>query len=540
MPNFPPVDEQLAYLKKGAAEIVKESELRAKLERSLKTGKPLRVKLGMDPTAPDLHLGHTVVLRKLKHFQDLGHTIIFLIGDFTGMIGDPTGRSATRPPLSREQIDQNAETYKAQVFKILSAEKTVIDFNSRWFSKFSAEDFIRLTAKYTVSQMLEREDFHKRFQEEKPIAMHELLYPLAQGYDSVALEADVELGGTDQKFNLLVGREIQRAYGQESQVVLTTPILEGLDGVNKMSKSLGNAIGIHEPPLEMYGKIMSISDHMMWRYYELLTDVRTDQIAAMQAHAASGKAHPMQLKKDLARSIVMDFHSAEAAAKAAEDWAKQFQKDQVPEDLDFVPIPLADVIPQGSAHSAAATQITQADASHVDNRGPANLGYGAVEVIVNGSRKGPKQAEAGESSYAFIIRQAQTYGLSAFTAYADGRKLDPQAAVAKPAASIRRLEITARDARGAAVPVVGGIEQPAETELIRIDKLIRRAGLATSNTEAAGKQKQGAVSLVNVDGENIDMKREPVVMVPINQDMVLRVGRRMKRIRVVSDLGPWF
>ncbi|MGA7058615.1 MAG: tyrosine--tRNA ligase, partial [Terriglobales bacterium] len=310
MSNFPPVDEQLAYIKKGSAEIVKESELRSKLERSLASGKPLRVKAGFDPTAPDLHLGHTVLLRKLKHFQDLGHTVIFLIGDFTGMIGDPTGRSATRPPLTREQIVENAETYKAQVFKILSPEKTVVDFNSRWFSKFSAENFIRLTAKYTVSQMLEREDFHKRFRDEKPIAMHELLYPLAQGYDSVALEADVELGGTDQKFNLLVGRELQRAYGQESQVVLTTPILEGLDGVNKMSKSLGNAIGIHEPPPEMYGKVMSISDEMMWRYYELLTDVRAEQIAAMKSDAASGKAHPMTLKKELARSIVADFHSA--------------------------------------------------------------------------------------------------------------------------------------------------------------------------------------------------------------------------------------
>jgi tyrosyl-tRNA synthetase len=304
MPNFASVDEQLAYIKKGAAEIIRESELRAKLVKSRASGKPLRVKLGMDPTAPDLHLGHTVVLRKLKHFQDLGHTIIFLIGDFTGMIGDPTGRSATRPPLTREQIEENAETYKAQVFKILDPVKTVIDFNSRWFSKFSAEDFIRLTAKSTVSQMLEREDFHKRFQEEKPIAMHELIYPLAQGYDSVALEADVELGGTDQKFNLLVGRELQRAYGQESQIVLTTPILEGLDGVNKMSKSLGNAIGIHEPPLEMYGKIMSISDEMMWRYYELLTDVSLADISKMKQDATTGAAHPMTLKKDLARRIV--------------------------------------------------------------------------------------------------------------------------------------------------------------------------------------------------------------------------------------------
>src|SRR5438128_11423433 len=226
MPNFPPVDEQLAYIKKGSSEIIRESELRAKLERSCAADKPLRVKAGFDPTAPDLHLGHTVLLRKLKHFQDLGHTVIFLIGDFTGMIGDPTGRSVTRPPLTREEIDENAETYKAQVFKILNPQKTVIDFNSRWFSKFTAEDFIRLAAKYTVSQMLEREEFNKRFQEENPIAVHELLYPLAQGYDSVALESDVELGGTDQKFNLVVGRELQRAYGQESQVVLTTPTLE--------------------------------------------------------------------------------------------------------------------------------------------------------------------------------------------------------------------------------------------------------------------------------------------------------------------------
>src|SRR5882757_11023175 len=293
MPNFPPVDEQLAYIKKGAAEIIHERELRERVEKSLKTGKPMRVKAGFDPTAPDLHVGHTVLIRKLKHFQDLGHTVIFLIGDFTGMIGDPTGRSVTRPPLSREDILRNAETYKAQVFKILNPEKTEVRFNSDWFAKFTPEDFIRLMAKYTVSQMLEREEFHKRFQDEKPIALHELLYPLAQGYDSVALEADVELGGTDQKFNLLVGREMQRGYGQESQVVLTMPILEGLDGINKMSKSLGNAIGIHEAPLEMYGKVMSITDEMMWRYYELLTDVPSAGIAQMKEDAASGKAHPM-------------------------------------------------------------------------------------------------------------------------------------------------------------------------------------------------------------------------------------------------------
>jgi len=358
MANFPPVDEQLAYIKKGAAEIVKESELRAKLERSFKTGKPLRVKAGFDPTAPDLHLGHTVLLRKLKHFQDLGHTVIFLIGDFTGMIGDPTGRSVTRPPLTREQIDENAETYKAQVFKILSPEKTVVDFNSRWFGKFTAEDFIRLAAKYTVSQMLEREDFTKRFQEEKPIAMHELLYPLAQGYDSVALEADVELGGTDQKFNLLVGRELQRAYGQESQVVLTMPLLEGLDGVNKMSKSLGNAVGIHEPPLEMYGKIMSISDDMMWRYYELLTDVSDLDIQTMLARVKAGTENPMLLKKQLAELIVVDFHGELAGAQANADWARQFQSGGTPEDIEDVEVGIGKVCADNFAYRAAPMAYT--------------------------------------------------------------------------------------------------------------------------------------------------------------------------------------
>src|ERR1700756_5653477 len=300
MPNFAPVDEQLAYIKKGSAEIIRESELRTKLEKSRTTGKPLRVKRGMDPTAPDLHLGHTVVLRKLKHFQDLGHTVIFLIGDFTGMIGDPTGRTVTRPPLTRADIDRNAATYKAQVFKVLDPQKTVVDFNSRWFSKMTAEDMIRLVARFTVSQMLEREEFHKRFQEEKPIALHELIYSICQGYDSVALEADVELGGTDQKFNLLRGRVLQKDYGQPSQIVLTMPLLEGTDGVQKMSKSYGNYIGINEAPQEIYGKAMSISDDLMWRYYELLTDVSTSQIEQMKAEVVSGKQHPMEIKKALA------------------------------------------------------------------------------------------------------------------------------------------------------------------------------------------------------------------------------------------------
>ncbi|HZU42183.1 MAG TPA: tyrosine--tRNA ligase [Terriglobales bacterium] len=353
MPPFAEVDQQLAYIKKGAAEIIRESELREKLERSRASGKPLKVKVGFDPTAPDLHLGHTVLLRKMKHFQDLGHTVIFLIGDFTGMIGDPTGRSVTRPPLSREDIERNAQTYKEQVFKILDPNKTVVDFNRRWFEKFTAEDFIRLAAKFTVSQMLEREDFHKRFQEEKPIAIHELLYPLAQGYDSVALEADVELGGTDQKFNLLVGRELQRSYGQASQVVLTTPILEGLDGVNKMSKSLGNAIGIHEPPQEMYGKLMSISDEMMWRYYELLTDVALSEIAKMREQVARGEAHPMKLKQQLACMIVGDFHSPELAQKAADDWSRQFQKHEVPDESSIEQIEISYTQIQAAATSPA-------------------------------------------------------------------------------------------------------------------------------------------------------------------------------------------
>src|SRR5262250_1473847 len=334
MPNPASVDEQLAYIKKGAAEIIREADLRAKLEKSRARSKPLKVKLGMDPTAPDLHLGHTVVLRKLKHFQDLGHTIIFLIGDFTGMIGDPTGRSATRPPLTREQIEQNAETYKAQVFKILDPQKTVVDFNTRWFAKFSAEDFIRLAAKYTVSQMLEREEFHKRFQEEKPIAVHELLYPLAQGYDSVALEADVELGGTDQKFNLLMAREIQRAYGIEPQVIMTTPLLEGLDGVEKMSKSKNNYIGVTEPPDEIYGKAMSISDDLMWRYYELLTDLTPDEIARLKSEVESGARHPRDVKSDLAKKLVADFHSRAEADRAEAEFIRRFRERQGPTEVE--------------------------------------------------------------------------------------------------------------------------------------------------------------------------------------------------------------
>ncbi|MGO8719272.1 MAG: tyrosine--tRNA ligase [Acidobacteriaceae bacterium] len=334
--NFAPVDEQLEYLKKGTAEIIPLAELRARLEQSRATGRPLRIKAGFDPTAPDLHLGHTVLIRKLKHFQDLGHTVIFLIGDFTSLIGDPTGRSATRKPLTREEIDQNSQTYTEQVFKILDREKTEVRFNSEWLGKLGFEGIIRLAAKFTVSQMLERDDFHKRFQAEQPISLHELLYPLAQGYDSVALEADVELGGTDQKFNLLVGRELQRQTGKPAQIVLMMPIIEGLDGVQKMSKSLGNAIGIHEPPQEMYGKLMSISDELMWRYWTLLTDLRAGEIEAMRNDVASGALHPMAAKKRLARTITAGFHSEADAQQADEDWAKQFQRKEIPANAEEV------------------------------------------------------------------------------------------------------------------------------------------------------------------------------------------------------------
>jgi len=334
------IDEQLAYLTKGAEETIRMEELRAKLERSARTGKPLRVKVGFDPTAPDIHLGHTVVIRKMKHFQDLGHTVIFLIGDFTGMIGDPSGQNVTRKPITPEQVAANAETYKKQVFKILHAEKTVVDFNSRWLGKLTGRDWITLCSKYTVARILERDDFSRRFKEQRPIAIHELLYPLAQAYDSVVLEVDVELGGTDQKFNLLVGRTIQQEYGQESQVIMTMPILEGLDGVQKMSKSLGNYVGINEAPAEMFGKLMSISDDLMWRYYLLLTDMAPLQIDELNQAVASGNLHPLEVKKTLARRIITDFHDAEAAAQAQRDFEAQFRDKGLPSVVEQFAFPL--------------------------------------------------------------------------------------------------------------------------------------------------------------------------------------------------------
>ena len=362
---FLPVNEQLDLITKGAAEILPpvsssaEDALATRLEESRRTGVPLRIKAGFDPTAPDLHLGHTVLMRKLKHFQDLGHTVIFLIGDSTALIGDPTGKNVTRKPLTREEIEANAETYKEQVFKILDRDKTEVRYNSEWMDKLGFAGLIQLASKVTLSQMLDRKDFLTRFRAEQDIATHELLYPLAQGYDSVMLKADVELGGTDQKFNLLMGRELQRKEGQKPQIVLMTPILEGLDGVQKMSKSLGNAIGIREPATEMYGKLMSISDELMWRYWTFLTDLPQSRIDAMQAEVARGELHPMQAKKNLAHAITAGFHTEAEADHAAESWATQFQQKGVSEDVPEVSLSLASEGLLTSEPGASAVRLTK-------------------------------------------------------------------------------------------------------------------------------------------------------------------------------------
>jgi tyrosyl-tRNA synthetase len=388
------IDEQIAYLTKGAVDVIRTEDLRKKLERSAKTGKPLRVKLGADPTAPDIHLGHTVVIRKLKAFQDLGHTVIFLIGDFTGSIGDPSGKNVTRPPLSRDEINANAETYRSQIFKLLDPEKTEIRFNSEWMDKFDAADFVRLTSKVTVKQILERDDFEKRLNENRPISLHELLYPLVQAYDSVALDADVELGGTDQKFNLLMGRDLQRETGSEPQVIMTTPLLEGLDGVNKMSKSLNNYIGIDEEPNEMFGKVMSVSDELMWRDYELLTDIPADEIAALRAKCESGEINPRNAKTDLARLIITDFHSAEAATAAAEEFERRFVAKEVPDEIDEAKI------------AAGEYRLAEllADVGLAASKGEARRLIEQGGVKVNGEKAADAKAEIGIGGEATLIQ----------------------------------------------------------------------------------------------------------------------------------------
>ena len=362
------VEEQLAVIKRGADEVLVESELVAKLKR----GTPLRIKAGFDPTAPDLHLGHTVLINKLRQLQELGHQVVFLIGDFTGMIGDPSGKSATRPPLTREQVLDNAETYKAQVFKILDPTKTEVAFNSTWMDQLKPSDFIRLASQYTVARMLERDDFSKRYAGNQPIAIHEFLYPLVQGYDSVALRADIELGGTDQKFNLLMGRELQRSYGQESQCIVTMPLLEGLDGVKKMSKSLGNYVGIQEAPGAMYGKLVSIPDALMWRYFELLSFRSVEEIASFRADVAAG-ANPRDIKIKLAEEIVARFHGEEAAATAHRAAGNRMKEGELPEDLPEIELSSPEDMPIASVLNRAGMVRNAAMARDL-------LGSGGVRV----------------------------------------------------------------------------------------------------------------------------------------------------------------
>ena len=346
--------EQMAYLTKGAVDVVRESELRSKLEQAAGKERSLVVKVGFDPTAPDLHLGHTVLIRKMKHFQDLGHTVVFLIGDFTGLIGDPTGRSKTRPPLTRDEIEQNADTYRAQVFKLLDPDRTVVEFNSRWLGALRSEDWIRLAASYNVAQMLERRHFRQRYDRGQPIAIHEFLYPLTQAYDSVHLAADVELGGTDQLFNLNVGRDVMPSFGLPPQVVMTVPLLVGLDGVEKMSKSAGNYVGITESPDEMFGKLMSISDTLMWSWYELLTDLPLAEIERLRARVGAGDLHPKRAKQDLARRVVADFHSDDAAVAAEREFERRFSGGALPSELEEQAVA---VPPAGARLSAVMVEV---------------------------------------------------------------------------------------------------------------------------------------------------------------------------------------
>jgi tyrosyl-tRNA synthetase len=405
--EFAPVEEQLELLTRGAVDLVTPDELRFKLERSRSTGEPLTVKVGFDPTAPDIHLGHTVLLRKMRHFQDLGHRVIFLIGDFTGLIGDPSGRSQTRPALSGEQIAENAETYKKQCFKVLDAVRTEIRFNSEWLGRLGSEGFIKLAARYNVARMLERNDFKNRFQAGKTISIHEFLYPLAQAYDSVALEADVELGGTDQLFNLNVGRDIMPSYGLEPQVVLTTPLLEGLDGQEKMSKSLDNYVGIEEPPREIYGKLMSISDDLMWRYYELCTAVSMETIEGMKRMVEQGELHPKKAKEGLAMRVINDFHDEQAAKAAREEFERIFQQHGLPDDIAehrfaaeggkvFLPM-LLTVIGMASSRSEANRLLKQGAVSIDGER----VGQSTVEVAVEPGEK--RLFKVGKRRFARVL-----------------------------------------------------------------------------------------------------------------------------------------
>jgi len=396
--SFAPVPEQLAYLKKGFSEIIREEDLKARLTEAAKIGRPLRVKAGFDPTAPDLHLGHTVLLRKMKHFQDLGHTVIFLIGDGTGMIGDPTGRNITRPPMTRADINRNADTYKAQVFKILDAEKTEIRFNSEWLDKLTFEDLLRLCSKYTVARILERDDFTKRLKDGTPVSVHELLYPLVQGYDSVMLGCDVELGGTDQRFNLMVGRELQRDFDQLAQIVATTPLLEGTDGVEKMSKSKNNYIGITEPPKVMFRKVMGISDELMWKYWELLTDLSLSEIAALKAR------EPMAVKMELAGRIVADFHSQADAAQALDDFNREVRQGAEPSDIVVVNYGSAGDLRVPQMLTAAGLAPTRTEAERLIKSGSVEIN-GVRAGIVFHAEPGTYTVRAGKKWKRIIVSE---------------------------------------------------------------------------------------------------------------------------------------
>ena len=390
------IADQLAYLTKGCEDVVRASELQAKLEMAARTHRPLIVKVGFDPTAPDLHLGHTVLIRKMKHFQDLGHTIIFLIGDFTGLIGDPSGRSKMRPSLSRAEVDENAETYKRQVFTLLDPDRTAVEFNSRWLGALTSEEWIRLTASYSVAQMLERRDFRQRYDKGLPIGIHEFLYPLAQAYDSVRLKADVELGGTDQLFNLNVGRDIMPAFGVDRQVVMTVPLLVGLDGVEKMAKSAGNYVGITEPPDEMFGKLMSISDRLMWSYYELLTDLTVPEVEALKTRVADGDLHPKLAKLDLGRRIVTDFHSAEAAAEAAREFDRRFTEKALPSKLGEQ---VVEVPPDGARLAAVMVDVGFAESNSAANR---LIAQGSVRV--DGERVTNRSHQVAAAAGPFVLQ----------------------------------------------------------------------------------------------------------------------------------------
>jgi tyrosyl-tRNA synthetase len=399
------LQRQLAYLTKGCVDVIPVDELEKKLERSLASGRPLSVKVGFDPSAPDLHLGHTVVIRKMRHFQQLGHEVVFLIGDFTGMIGDPTGKKATRPQLTRDEIEANAATYRRQIFKLLDPDTTVIDFNSRWLGQLSSEDWIRLAATVTVAQMLERDDFRGRFERQQPIALHEFLYPLAQAYDSVALSTDVELGGTDQLFNLLMGRHVMRERGMEPQIVMTLPLLEGLDGTEKMSKSLGNYVAVEDPPGEMFGKLMSISDDLMWKYWLLLTDRGEAEIDTLRTATARGDHHPMEVKKELARAIVTEFHSEEDASEARQEFERVFSSRNLPSDIPVIEVAAADTMLLSKLLVEAGLASSNSEARRLMEQGGVRVDGEAVrdpKAEVDGGRTEPLLVQVGKRRFARI------------------------------------------------------------------------------------------------------------------------------------------